>query len=668
MTKVPDNFSSYRFNHVLSSGDVVSFKTGFDEIPRFVKSNSSGKEKVVTVPGEIFQESVGYRNHLMAWSENVPDLRWTHSGQSVIRMYNTDTKKTTSFHPEYKCFAPAISFDEHNIAVVEVDFQNNYYLSVYNPITGALVKRYQTPDNNYFFDPVWKNEKELFVILLTEKGKRLAVINPYEGSLVWLTRDKDLGDIKHLVYFNESLYFISSYSGRNELYTYLPESGEINRVVRARFGIESPAFSPDGTRLILSDYTASGFRLIEMKISDMEAIPLEKVTKGNYRLAENMAEQEPGVVRFSESGQEEYVSKPYRKLLNLFNFHSWAPFSLEVENMDLKPGISISSQNKLSTNVTSIGYKCNIADRTGRLYANMEYRGWYPILKVELSGGREASIYNEIRIYRNSLGEEVRRDTLQKQYQWKQTQISLSSRFPLNLTRGKYFSLLQPEVRYDYTRYGHTSSTPADFIRGNVHTLAWRIYFHRILRQSVRDVQPDWGWIADINYRHSPSGELDIGPLASFRLQNYWPGFMKNHGVTTCLGGQQRGNGPYFGDILRMPRGWPTYNSNRMISSCIEYKMPLLYPDLEVGKLIYLRRIKTALFFDHAWLEENLTNNGKTNGTIQRRLTSAGVDIIFDSNLLRFYAPVNIGFRTSYLPEISDIRLEFIFSVDFRSF
>ncbi len=668
LTKIPENFSNYRFNHILPSGEIVSYKTGFDGIPCFVMTGSSGKEKVITVPGEIFQESVGYRNHQMVWSENVPDLRWTHSGKSVIRMYNTDSKKATSFHPEYKCFAPAISFDEHNVAVVEVDFQNNYYLSVYNAVTGELVKRYQTPDNNYIFDPVWKNEKELFVILLTEEGKRLAVINPYEGSLGWLTREKDLGDIKHLVYMNDRIYFISSYSGRNELYTYHLESHDISRVVRARFGIESPAFSADGNRLILSDYTACGFRLIEMKISDLEAIPIEKVTKGNYRLAEVVSEQEPGMVKFSESDQISYVSKPYSKILNLFNFHSWAPFSMEVESMDLKPGVSIASQNKLSTNVTSVGCKCNTANNTGNFYAGMEYSGWFPVLKVEASRGREASIYNEIRIYQNPSGEEVGRDTLQKRYQWEQTEMTLSSRLPLNLTRGKYYSLLQPEIRYGYTGYGHTSSTPAGFIRGNVHTLAWRIYFHRILRQSARDVQPDWGWISDINYRHSPSANRDIGHLASLRLQNYWPGFLKNHGVTTSVGVQQRGQGPYFGDVLRMPRGWPTYNSNRMISSCVEYKMPLLYPDLELGRFIYLRRIKTALFFDHAWLEENLNNNGKNNGTIQRKMTSAGVDITVDSNLLRFYAPVNIGFRTAYLPEITDVHVEFIFSVDFRSF
>jgi hypothetical protein len=675
ITKQTPCFTSYRYNHILNSGNIVSLKSGYDQVPRFVLIEPSGKESILYTPGEIFDESVGYRNHLVVWSENVPDLRWGHSGRSFIRIYDIESREMKTIVPDYKCFAPAISPDEHNVAVVEADFSNQYFLSVYSTANGTLVRRYQTPGNNYLFSPVWNDNTSLFVILLTGDGKRLSLIDPYSGQTKQLVH-QDLGEIRQLCWTGDRLYFISSYAAKNELYSIQPERGDIRREVSARFGVGYPAVSSDGRFLVLSDYTANGFRLIEMEPTALRREPLQQITKGIYPLAEKLASQEQGRVDFDSPDSVQYRSVPFKKAADLFHFHSWAPFSFEMDSRELKPGISFASQNKLGTSVTTMGYKWNNTESSGKYYLRYEYTGFYPVITFEAESGKRSSYYSLITTVKDQLGNIVKRDTTVKRFFWNQSDFSLDLRAPLNLTNGKYFRLLQPEIKYNFTKYGHRQSTPERFANGTLQSLIGRIYYHQVMRKSYRDLQPDWGWIADISYRRSPAGDLELGKLFAARMKCYWPGFASTHGFSTSFGYQERKQGEYnFSDVIDIPTGWPHPNSSKMAVVSARYSMPLFYPDLNAGKFVYIRRISSSLFYDYARALMKRYENNTLTGTSLFPMTSMGMEINADSNFVRLYAPARFGFRISYMPDIQAIypnepklNFEFLFSVDFTSF
>ncbi|MDA9555729.1 hypothetical protein N9R54_05780, partial [Pelobium sp.] len=59
----------------------------------------------------------------------------------------------------------------------------------------------------------------------------------------------------------------------------------------------------------------------------------------------------------------------------------------------------------------------------------------------------------------------------------------------------------------------------------------------------------------------------------------------------------------------------------------LDYRFPILYPDLELGPLAYIKRIRGGFFTD-------FENIGKGNG-----LRSYGAELRADMNLLRFYLP-----------------------------
>lgn len=663
ITKSEASYTNYIHNHALNESEFISYKTSLNSIPAFVKIDRSGNEEKIFEPGIIFQESVNHRGEWVVWSEQIPSLRWSHSGHSEINLLNVKSRNKITFKPEFKAFAPAISPDLKKIVLVEADFSSNYYLSTYQISNGERLSRIQTKSNNLFFSPEWLNEREIIAIVLTRQGKRLAKFNVESGQQK-IIEHPDLGNIKHLEINGNLVYFIADYSGQDALYFYNLDNEEISRVYNSEFGVAYPTVFND--KIILSNYTSSGYRL--MQIDETRREEIDKVQGEKYLLADVLAKQEIGKPEFVVTDTAKYASERYRKASNLFNFHSWSPVFFDAYEYELRPGISLLSQNKLGTAETLLGYRWETSEKTGDFYARFIYKGWYPIFDFELSSGKSAANYWLI-TENVKQGEVVSRDTTLQRFKWNDTKLSASCRLPLNLSRGKYFKLFQPEAQYEYVHYKRTKSTPESFPESNYHSLLYRLYFHQFKRQSLQDVYPDFGLVLDASYRHSPIGSGEIGSMLSAQSVLYLPGIIDNHGLKIYYGTQEKKNGELFSlsDIVKFPRGWGKFATKNINTLKFDYKLPLINPDFSFGRLVYLKRISASLFYDYSQMSNNSFIDGQISGTIKQSISSYGVELSGDINLFQFYSPINIGLRTSYLNEIDEFRFDLLLSVDFTS-
>ncbi len=669
VTPKPKTFTNYQFNFYHPSGKIITQKSSSDEITRFVALGKDGKEKRVHTPGNIYNESVSFTNGVLVWSEKVPDERWAHSGNSVVHFLNLENDCKKEFKPEYKGVSPVLSEDKDRVVMVEADYQNNFYLSVYNINSGKLLARFQTRGNNYFFTPKWLDANSLVVIMLTPKGKKLVHVNPFTKELQDLT-DENFRELKHPVVSGNTVYFISSYSGKNSLYALNLDTKKVAQVYEPRFGVEYPAISPGKSKILLSNYTADGFGLIEIPLDQNSWKPITEIKKGKYPLAESMKKQEPGVIDFQALDTTSYKSSPYSKLANIINIHSWAPLAIDINSYDIQPGVSIMSQNVLGTGQASVGYKWDTDNKEGRWYANYIYKGWYPQFEFEASTGKRESQYYLVRQTLNNEGEVIKRDTTLEGYDWQETRLEADIKLPLNFTKGKFFRLLQPELKYELTSIKQGNSSPENFFNGNLQTLAYRVYYHQILRQSPQDVLPDFGIILDATYRHSPFGDLDAGSISAFQAISYLPGALPNHGVRLYYGYQDRGDGPHnlFSDAIRYPRGWGKSSNDNMYTFSADYRLPLAYPDLSIGGIMYLKRLRASIFADFARQEGVIYENNTPVAVFSRNLSSYGVELVGDMNWFRFYAPVQLGFRASYLRELEAMDYAVLLSINFTSF
>ena len=666
LSKTHKTYTNYLYKHWLNNDELIAYKTGLDVVPSFVVINKNdGTEKKLITPGFIFEESVSFRGEWIVWAEKIPDVRWSHSGLSCIRIFNAITKEIYSVAPEFKAFAPVISPNLNEVAVVETNFSSENYLTVYDIASGKIKYRYQSDNNNFFFSPVWLNQHELLYVLLDENGKRIAKLNLQTNEHTLLP-ETELGEIKQLQVSGNNLYFISSYSGKNALYNYDLVSSEIKQVYEPRFDVAYPVIQKNGT-IAVSDYTGDGFRIIEFQPEN--TVPLNQVSPASWPLANSMQQQELGIVDFSRVDTTKlFASEDYRKPKHLFNFHSWAPVFVNPDNYEFSPGVSLMSQNKLGTAFTTLGYKWDTSEKTGHFYGRYTYKGWFPVFDFEVTSGKRASQYWLIREYQNQEGQVVKKDTTLQNFKWNETTFNANMRVPLNLSRGAFSRLLQPEVDYELKHYGKDQSTPDEFYSGNYQSLSYRLYYYQLLRKSHQDIYPNFGFAIEGNFRHSPWQSNEMGRLVSGAATMYLPGLLKNHGIRLYGGVQDKSSGNLFGfsDAIRFPRGWTKIETEQLQSLSLNYALPLINPDLSIGGLTYIRRISTTLFADYANLQGSY-HGGENSAKFNVNISSYGVEMLGDVNFFRFYAPVKIGVRASYLKELEDVGFDFLLSVDFNS-
>jgi hypothetical protein len=264
----------------------------------------------------------------------------------------------------------------------------------------------------------------------------------------------------------------------------------------------------------------------------------------------------------------------------------------------------------------------------------------------------------------------VRQDTSIQRFTWGETDASINVHLPLNFTKGVFQRRLLPEVSYNLTSYKHNESTYHAFFQGEFHSTTYRLYYHQLLKQSYRDVFPDFGFVLDFTFRNSPFGTERFGERTTAQSILYLPGILKNHGLKFYVGYQTKKFEGIrsFSDAIRYPRGWGRTNTRKMYSASADYKMPLIYPDWNLAGLLYVKRSSISLFADAARLKGNAFQDGVIAGTYTKDISSFGSELTFDVNFLRFYAPANIGVRSSYLPEKKQVYFDFLFSINFNSF
>jgi hypothetical protein len=83
----------------------------------------------------------------------------------------------------------------------------------------------------------------------------------------------------------------------------------------------------------------------------------------------------------------------------------------------------------------------------------------------------------------------------------------------------------------------------------------------------------------------------------------------------------------------------------------VDYRFPILYPDLSLDRLLYIQRIKGNLFYDRG-----MGITGDRSATFE----SLGIDLSADFNVMRLLPQLEVGVRTYYLPQTGRVGFEFL--------
>ena len=161
----------------------------------------------------------------------------------------------------------------------------------------------------------------------------------------------------------------------------------------------------------------------------------------------------------------------------------------------------------------------------------------------------------------------------------------------------------------------------------------------------------------------TPFNTENYGSLYAARLTTYWPGIVRNHGLMLRFGYQYQdldNKALYLPKhLLEKPRGYNfQYQTQQQWAFKADYALPLLAPDLSIGPLIYIRRLRANLFYD-------LSRNQASRKSAWTTQSSYGADFIFDWNVLRMSYPLTTGVRLIKPIDYGNFQAEMLFSVTF---
>lgn len=669
----PNFFQKYLINDYenyinpisLDKESVLALKKGKSHIPQFVLINSES-EKVIYEPGYVIANDFSYANNLLVWAEYKPDIRWRNREFTSIKLLNIKTQKKHVLVSKSRYFSPDLSNDGSKIAVVKVDKSNNSYLVIIDSFIGG-VERTIEPRNSYFLiRPQWSADgKSIFIIELTDSGKQVAEYKLANKS--WSTLFKiEQGDIQRFIPFDNKIFFHTTLNGVDNVHVFDRSNQEMYQLSNSAFGISEFDINTNTNELVVNEYTSRGSRIATIPIERALWKKVDNRLAYKFELADVISKQESALTTALTDSLHDFKVKPYRKIFNQFNFHSWIPFYYDYENTSvgdvlqepallyekLYPGLMLLSQNKLSTTETILSY----AYKNDNHYvsSSLVLKGQYPIIRLSAKYGTQQNILtvNDVWIPETELG-----------YSY-----DIDLYVPLNFSSGKYITGIRPWVSVEYYDNLFYNYQQDYYIKGLEYVQS-DLLFYTYQHKAERDIYPKYGAFVNFSLLNTPFEDEIYGYMFNANAIIYLPGW-KNSGFKIDAGYQYQNPLLYrFGSDFRFPRGINRKVADKMRKIYIDYSFPLAYPDWNLGSLLYLKRIRANIFYDYAYSTFRTVNEDRSAYVWPfQHSYSFGAELTFDYHLLRTIFPLNSGVRIGYAPSESSLVLDFIFGIDLFSF
>lgn len=668
-------YTSYRFPHYTGNGGIISLKSGMADATYIVEILPGRRERKIFEPGYGVSK-IDYNDGKIVWSEYKPHLRWENGGRHIIVEYDIRKKKAKRYKYEYNLFAPSIN-SKGNIVAVGNRTDNSIFLTFLDKEKWNIV--IDAKNNEQFQSPCWINNKEVAIVVLDNNGKHIELVN-LENSNRSVVFNPQMADISGLSFKGGKLLFNASFSGKDELYCYDIESKELNALTDSRFGSVDVDINEEGN-ILYSTYSADGYCVKESSF-EKKVVSMD----GEFKLAEIVSKQEKGLKPFQIEKYKTFKTKKYNKTTHLLHFHSWAPIFIDGIERETKVGVSVASQNMLSTMSLVAGYKDDEDYKNGAGYFNINFKAWWPIIKLKGEFGVvDYEPRGAFKVNNKKTGEE---EYVAYWGDRDRKELEVEIELPFDISCGKYSRKITPMIEYSkiylssvdidlFARYFEEGdnlkaelANKDDYDLSSLNTdvnadfLTYKIFTYNLKKTAMRDIGYRWGQILEAGYMYSVGNDVDFGYTYFGEGLLYFSGIGKHDNLEMYLGYQYfdritNSGGVFYSREISSPRGMRLYGKE-LKSLKTTYSTPLCYPDFNLGSLVYLKRISGGLFYDYGFEKKYIENS-----FVSRNYFSAGGEIKADVNFLRLTAPTKMGLRVGYENKSKSVFTEFIYSMSF---
>lgn len=644
------SYTTYSHPQAIDSVHIIALKSDMDRTARLVEVDMrTGEERTISHVGSVSTRPAIADNGTIWWSEYRRSLLWGERYDSRLCWADLEKGRLHSIVTATNVLYPT-PIEGDSLAWVEYDKSGYYSIAIGRHCEGkALVhnRLHRFPIGEQIHGLAWdKSSEKLYFIGLNDDGMYLGAVDR-EGRKEQLTQAAyvTLSDLRAE---GGRLYFGSIRSGRDEAHAFDLATGREWQLTVSEYGSFDPA--PAGDKLLVTTYDEEGYLLAAQPLDsyrvrevEWSKLPTEIVNPKRQRLPVVNLD----TVRATESAllaqRQQTPSRRYRKGLNYFNIHSWAPVSIDlfdaIDNFTFDPqlGATIISQNLLSS-VTAFATYGWHHERGSMIRGGIDFRALGP--HIELRGQYGGMLQP---FYKPSNDEIPDPTQPLKNYYNVAARISL----PMQLSSGHHLRYLTPLVEWQYFN-GLTYDQERGRYNQGVNRLTSSITFGDNVRSATRDLLPRWGYALRLSHSFSPTDRNFAHSLTIFG-QGITPAIGRHHSLRLRAVFQTNERGKTYSFYQRelYPRGAayePLSRPTHYIAGAADYQMPLCYPEGGIPAVIYIKRISLNLGFHYAAMH---TFNGKSDSYTWQKVNSFGGDLIFDINLLRMPAAATSTLKLS---------------------
>ncbi len=674
-------YTDYMYPQELEDGSIAVRKSGIGDIEKLVLLKD-GREKLIYTQGIINESGMqSAANSRIVWNEFRFDPRWQVRNYSTVVGYDLGSGKKKVIATKARYASAALSPDGYKVATIETSTEYQTHLVVLDYFSGRVLKTFENPDNDFISMPRWSADGKEIVALLTNKNGKAMVRYNFEDSSWTKLTDFSNENIGYPVPFENYVLYNSPISGIDNIYALDVKSGERFQITCSKYGAYNPTVSKDGKTIYYNEQGRDGMDVVKIPFAPATWKTWTQKTQPQNSF-QFLVEQEGHPTVMNNLPQLKYETKRYHRWKGIINPYSWggtASTSLTTAF------VGVSSQDLLSTTILNAGYAYDKTENTGAWKASVSYQGWYPIIDFSVSqsdrkvneGNVETVILTGTKPNYNTV---VQNRNLT--FKWQEKNLEAGLRLPLITTSSRFYGNLTFGNAVGVTQVSNFSNTinneriiPSVVINDTIknfyffsnHTANGNLVYnrfslsaYRLLKQSRRDINSKWGQALYLNAYNTPYGGDYIGSQFSIYGVSYFPGLFKHHSIWGYWGYQhsqinqqffyasKAGNAILdnynyqFRNQIPLPRGGlGVLRFQNFYSMSANYTMPVWYPDVAIGPLLNIQRVRMNGFFDYGFGSSTFSR------TSTQTYMSTGVEVKFDINVMRLLPQLDIGFRYS---------------------
>lgn len=632
-------WTNYSQPFIVSKDTLLAVKSGMDDNLSLIYLTTSGKEQFIRL---LPDDEISYSKNYVVWCDYSTNPRFQEQSFSDIVLFNLRTKTTKKISNKKRYFSPTINNKANQIAAVTFNNKFEPIIDILD-LNGNVVNSYTFENCNNIYNIAWSPEDNKIAISISSKnGLSLQIIDIDNWNSIQIIEPQWI-KFDRIIFTNKYIFFNYDYTGITNIFAYKLEDQQIYQVSFRPFSASQSAIDTQNNIIYLTDYTAKGTNITKMPLNenDWKHIDNTKVYRVEYFKPQNSEIKnftKPFNSKFVDYHKNNLFVTKYKRFSNSFNIHSWLPY-YDFTNI----GYQFFSTNVLNDFTINAGFASNSILKNNFGLLGIEYSRFFPIIGLSLKYGRDGISFDK--------------DLFDKQdtnITYLESNIGAYINIPLNYSSDSKIKNFNFNISANYqnrNKFRGNSYDSLTFQTNKAIIISSSISYSWRIPKTYRQIRSALGYsiIAGINYIPKLDNKTNNQYFAQARL--FFPGICHNHSLMLTLGYEKKfkfdTNIYIIANAISPIRGL-NYYLNDIIKFSADYSFPLFYPDINIPYLLFIKRFRTNLFFDYAFV-----NNFKS-------IYNYGIEIFADFNILRmWFFEISLGWRFN-LSNYSQQKVEII--------